>query len=273
MATAHTQPAPASARSVPGSASTPVTAPAVSAPGAAPASSAQRDTLAQGAAKLGLALDDAQLDALLAYMAWLHKWNKVYNLTALRHPDEMLSHHLMDSLTAVAPLQRHMAAQRQSGALPATGPVAVLDVGSGGGLPGVVLAICLHDVRVTCVDTVNKKAAFIQQVAATLRLPNLKGLHARVETVQGGFDVVTSRAFASLADFTTWSRGALAPGAVWMAMKGKHPADELATLATQSAAQVRGLAGLGVEVFHVEQLQVPGLDAERCMVWMRPAVG
>jgi 16S rRNA (guanine527-N7)-methyltransferase len=122
------------------------------------------------------------------------------------------------------------------------------------------------------VDTVNKKAAFIQQVAVALRLPNLKGLHARVETIQGGFDVVTSRAFASLIDFTSWSRKALKPGAVWMAMKGKHPAEELAALAahaptpsSQSAVQ----AGAGVEVFHVEPLHVPGLDAERCMVWMR----
>jgi 16S rRNA (guanine527-N7)-methyltransferase len=144
--------------------------------------------------------------------------------------------------------------------------VQVLDVGSGGGLPGVVLAICLPDVRVTCVDTVNKKAAFIQQVAVALRLPNLKGLHARVETVQGGFDVVTSRAFASLVDFTAWSRKALQPGAVWMAMKGKHPTEELAALAARSASQ----AGAGVDVFHVEPLHVPGLDAERCMIWMRP---
>ncbi len=217
-----------------------------------------RDVLLAGARALGLSLTDAQVDLLLAYMAWLHKWNKVYNLTALRHPDEMLSHHLMDSLTAVAPLQRHLSAWRAAGAKAADAPVTVLDVGSGGGLPGVVLAICLPDVRVTCVDTVNKKAAFIQQVAASLRLPNLKGLHARVETVKGGFDVVTSRAFASLVDFTTWSRSALQPGGVWMAMKGKHPEAELAAL------------GSTVDVFHVEPLQVPGLDAERCMVWMRP---
>ena len=138
-------------------------------------------------------------------------------------------------------------------------PVRVLDVGSGGGLPGVVLAICLPQLHVTCVDTVNKKAAFIQQVAVALRLPNLKGLHARVESVDGGFDVVTSRAFASLADFTTWSVKALKPGAVWMAMKGRHPAEELAAL------------GAGVEVFHVEPLVVPGLDVERCLVWMRVA--
>ena len=233
------------------------------------ATAAHRTTLVSAVHTLGLSLGDAQSDLLLAYMDWLHKWNKVYNLTALRHPDEMLSHHLIDSLTAIAPLQRHIASQRQQGALPQTGPVQVLDVGSGGGLPGVVLAICLpDDVRVTCVDTVNKKAAFIQQVAVALRLPNLKGLHARVETVQGGFDVVTSRAFASLVDFTAWSRKALQPGAVWMAMKGKHPTEELAALAARSASQ----AGAGVDVFHVEPLHVPGLDAERCMVWMRPAV-
>lgn len=232
------------------------------------ATAAHRTTLASAASTLDLDLADAQVDLLLAYMDWLHKWNKVYNLTALRHPDEMLSHHLIDSLTAIAPLQRHIASQRQQGALPQTGPVHVLDVGSGGGLPGVVLAICLpDDVRVTCVDTVNKKAAFIQQVAVALRLPNLKGLHARVETVQGGFDVVTSRAFASLVDFTAWSRKALQPGAVWMAMKGKHPTEELAALAARSASQ----AEVGVDVFHVEPLHVPGLDAERCMVWMRPA--
>lgn len=231
------------------------------------ATAAHRITLVSAASTLGLDLTDARIDLLLAYMDWLHKWNKVYNLTALRHPVEMLSHHLIDSLTAVGPLQRHIASQRQQGALPQTGPVQVLDVGSGGGLPGVVLAICLPDVRVTCVDTVNKKAAFIQQVAVALRLPNLKGLHARVETVQGGFDVVTSRAFASLVDFTAWSRKALQPGAVWMAMKGKHPTEELAALAARSASQ----AGAGVDVFHVEPLHVPGLDAERCMVWMRPA--
>ena len=213
-----------------------------------------RARLSQAAKTLSLDLGEAQLDQLLAYMDWLAKWNKVYNLTSLRDPAEMLSHHLIDSLTAVRPLQMYV----QS--LPTqadSAPVRVLDVGSGGGLPGVVLAICLPQLHVTCVDTVNKKAAFIQQVAVALRLPNLKGLHARVESVDGGFDVVTSRAFASLADFTTWSVKALKPGAVWMAMKGKHPAEELAAL------------GAGVEVFHVAPLVVPGLHVERCLVWMR----
>lgn len=213
-----------------------------------------RARLVAAAQTLQLALTDAQFDQLLAYMDWLAKWNKVYNLTSLRDPAEMLSHHLIDSLTAVRPLELHVQAlPAQAG----SAPLRVLDVGSGGGLPGVVLAICLPQLQVTCVDTVSKKAAFIQQVAAALRLPNLKGLHARVESIDGGFDVVTSRAFASLVDFTTWSVKALKPGAVWMAMKGKHPVEELAAL------------GAGVDVFHVEPLVVPGLDVERCLVWMR----
>jgi 16S rRNA (guanine527-N7)-methyltransferase len=181
-------------------------------------------------------------------MALIQKWTRVYNLTAVRDPQEMLTHHLLDSWAAVTPLLCHTAGQ----------PIRLLDVGSGGGLPGVVLAICRPEVQVTCVDTVGKKAAFIQQVAATLRLPNLHGLHARVETVQDKFDVVCSRAFASLADFTSWSASALAEGGVWMAMKGKMPTDEIAQLPPET------------ELFHVEPLAVPGLDAERCMLWLRP---
>jgi 16S rRNA (guanine527-N7)-methyltransferase len=126
-------------------------------------------------------------------------------------------------------------------------------------LPGVVFAICCPEVDVSCVDTVAKKAAFIQQAAAALKLPNLHGIHARVETLAGPFDVVSCRAFAALADFTAWSRQALAPHAVWLAMKGRHPSDEIAALPAT------------VQVFHVEPLTVPGLDAERCIVWMRPA--
>jgi 16S rRNA (guanine527-N7)-methyltransferase len=132
-----------------------------------------------------------------------------------------------------------------------------LDVGSGAGLPGIVFAICLPEVTVHCVDTVGKKAAFIQQVAASLRLPNLRGIHARVESLTEPYDVITSRAFASLVDFTTWSRGALAADGVWMAMKGKHPEEEIKVLPAD------------VEVFHVKPLQVPSLDAQRCIVWMR----
>jgi 16S rRNA (guanine527-N7)-methyltransferase len=134
----------------------------------------------------------------------------------------------------------------------------VLDVGSGGGLPGVVLAICMPELNVSCVDTVAKKAAFVQQVAVSLKLPNLRGIHARVESLTDPYQVICSRAFASLPDFVTWSRPALAEGGVWMAMKGKHPQDEIDALPAD------------VKVFHVEPLTVPGLDVERCMVWMRP---
>ncbi|MES2839054.1 MAG: 16S rRNA (guanine(527)-N(7))-methyltransferase RsmG [Pseudomonadota bacterium] len=214
-----------------------------------------RTTLQAGLQSLQLALDARQVDLLLDYLGLLQKWNKVYNLTAVRDPAEMMTHHLLDSLAAIAPLL-HQVGDRS---------VKLLDVGSGGGLPGVVIAIACPQIDVTCVDTVAKKAAFIQQAAATLKLPNLRGLHARVESLNAlsgqGFDVVCSRAFASLADFTNWSQGALNAGGVWMAMKGKHPGDELATLASEAGA---------VDVFHVEQLQVPGLDAERCIVWMRP---
>jgi 16S rRNA (guanine527-N7)-methyltransferase len=206
--------------------------------------------LRSGLEVLGLALTEAQVKQLLAYQALISQWTRVYNLTAVRDPLEMTTHHLLDSLAAVRPLSRQLEANAAAGH-------SLLDVGSGAGLPGIVFAICLPTLRVTCVDTVGKKAAFITQAALALGLRNLSGKHARVEAVTEGFDVVCSRAFASLPDFTRWSTAALAPGGVWMAMKGKHPADELAALPES------------VQVFHVEQLQVPGLDAERCLVWMR----
>lgn len=206
-----------------------------------------RDTLEAAARDLGLNLGDAQLDQLLAYLALLQKWNKVYNLTAVRDPAQMLSHHLIDSLSVIAPLLRHGA------------PARLMDVGAGGGLPGVVIAICCPGTDVSCVDAVAKKATFIQQAAAELKLPQLHGVHSRVEQLAAEpFGVITSRAFASLRDFTTLTRQHLAPGGAWMAMKGQHPAEEIAALPPD------------VEVFHVEQLTVPGLDAQRCIVWMRP---
>jgi len=208
--------------------------------------------LRAGLKALQLDLADAQVAQLLDYQALIGKWTKVYNLTAVRDPAEMLTHHLLDSLAAVLPLRRHL---QKAGLAPGA---KLLDVGSGAGLPGVVIAICCPEVAVTCVDTVAKKAAFIKQAALALKLPNLAGLHARVETISTPFEVICSRAFASLADFTNWSVDALAHQGAWMALKGKHPADEIAALPA------------GVEVFHVEQLQVPGLNAERCIVWMRP---
>lgn len=206
--------------------------------------------LRAGLRALDLDLSDLQVAQLLDYVELIGKWTKVYNLTAVRDPAEMMTHHLLDSLAVIGPLQRHLqkAGLEQGSHL--------LDVGSGAGLPGVVMAICCPTVAVTCVDTVAKKAAFIKQAALALKLPNLTGLHARVESIMQPFDVVCSRAFASLSDFTQWSARALAPGGAWMAMKGKHPADELAALPAS------------VDVFHVEQLQVPGLHAERCILWM-----
>jgi 16S rRNA (guanine527-N7)-methyltransferase len=217
--------------------------------------------LRQGLAELTLDLSDSQVMSLLAYVALIQKWTKVYNLTAVRDAQEMLTHHLLDSLAVIKPLQQQVSElyavsteRLRDDAPPA--PRGVLDVGSGAGLPGVVIAICCPEITVHCVDTVAKKAAFIQQVALTLKLTNLRGIHARVESLTDKYQVVCSRAFASLVDFTSWSAEALAEQGIWMAMKGKYPGDEIAMLSPS------------VKVFHVEQLQVPGLEAERCIVWL-----
>ena len=221
-------------------------------------SASHLEQLGKAATALGLNLDAVRQGALLEYLALIQKWTKVYNLTAVRNPDEMLTHHLLDSLAVIAPLQKQLNVLKEQGV--GGDKPRLLDVGSGAGLPGIVIAICCPHITVHCVDTVAKKAAFIQQVAVTLKLPNLRGIHARVESLTEPYDVVSSRAFASLVDFTTWSEKALAGQGVWMGMKGKHPADEMAALPAS------------VEVFHVEHLVVPGLDAERCIVWMRKRV-
>ena len=209
------------------------------------------DAMAPVIEALGVNLDDVQRQRCAAYMGMLSHWNGTYNLTALRDASEMFTHHLSDCLAVLPHLAAHLARRV------APGPARLLDVGSGGGLPGVLLAIARPDLQVCCVDTVGKKAAFIRQVAAELRLPNLRAEHARVEDLRSQHDIVTSRAFASLADFIALTRDRLAPGGVWMAMKGRAPEEELSDLPAD------------IEVFHVEQLQVPGLDAERCLIWMR----
>lgn len=213
--------------------------------------------LRQGLAALDLPLTDVQIQQLLDYQALIQKWTKVYNLTAVRDAQEMLTHHLLDSLSVLKPLQNQLQALVQRGALDATVAPRLLDVGSGAGLPGAVIAICAPHIQVDCVDTVAKKAAFIQQVSVSLKLPNLRGIHARVESLQGPYAVVSSRAFASLPDFVNWSHIALAEQGIWMAMKGKEPADELVALPSIAS------------VFHVEPLRVPGLDAQRCIIWMK----
>ncbi len=203
--------------------------------------------LADGLQSLSLELKQAQQQALLDYIALLGKWNKVYNLTAVREPEQMLSQHVLDCLAVLPPLKQVF-------------PEALdlIDVGAGGGLPSVVFAIACPHWQITAVDTVAKKAAFIQTTAHSLKLVNLRAVHSRVEALAGGFDVVTCRAYASLSDFCDSSRHLLKPNGVWMAMKAKLSAEEL----TDLPATVR--------VDKVETLAVPGLEADRCLVWMRP---
>ncbi|QQC62978.1 16S rRNA (guanine(527)-N(7))-methyltransferase RsmG [Paraburkholderia ginsengisoli] len=206
--------------------------------------------LADGVRELGLDLNDAQLGKLLDYVALLSKWNAVYNLTAIRDPRQMLIQHILDSLSIVP----HLAP---------LGPSSVLDVGSGGGLPGIVLAIVLPDWTVTVNDIVHKKTAFQAQAKAELGLANLSVVTGRVETLQPGaevpakFDVIVSRAFAELADFVTLARHLVAQhGAIW-AMKGVRPEGEIERLPA------------GAHVEQIIRLTVPSLDAERHLIKVR----
>lgn len=199
---------------------------------------------------LGIEITLAQATALRQYLDLLKHWNATYNLTSVRDPAAMFTQHLADCLAVVPPLRCHLGAD--------DGGRRVLDVGSGGGLPGVVLAVVLPELQVLCVDAVGKKAAFVRQVAGNLGLSNLKASHSRVEALRvEPVHLITSRAFSSLADFVSLTRGHLLPHGAWMAMKGRLPDEEIAALPSD------------IEVFHVEQLNVPGLDAQRCLVWMR----
>jgi 16S rRNA (guanine527-N7)-methyltransferase len=214
---------------------------------------ALRTELLAGGATLGVPLDDQAADRLLQFLELMRRWNGVYNLTAIRDPHSMLVQHLLDSLAVVPALRR------QCGIWDNERPLRLLDVGSGGGLPGVVLAITCPALQIHCVDAVAKKAGFIRQAGAELGLPNLHSHHSRVEQLKlPAFDVVTSRAFASLADFVGWTRPLVARGGHWLAMKGVRPDAEIAALPAE------------VEVLHVEPIVVPGDPGERCIVWLRP---
>jgi 16S rRNA (guanine527-N7)-methyltransferase len=209
-----------------------------------------RLSLAAVAEQLGLAVSPMQQDALLTYLALLQRWNTTYNLTAMRDAAQMLTQHVADCMAVVAPLKRQLGA---------TPHPRLLDVGSGAGLPGVVLAALIPGLSVTCVDSVGKKAAFVRQAATELGLANLHADHGRVEQLAAEpFTVITSRAFSSLSDFVAGTSQLLAPEGVWMAMKGKRPDAEIAELPES------------VRVFHVEPLSVPGLTGQRCLVWVRP---
>lgn len=202
----------------------------------------QHAQLAQGLQELGIDLPPASQEKLLAYAALLYKWNKTYNLTALREPALAVSHHLLDSLAV----------------LPYVETGTLLDVGSGGGLPGIPLAIVRPELRVTLLDSNSKKTAFLRQAAIELGLPNLTVHCGRVEQFQPAakFHAITSRAFSELADFVTLSRHLLDAGGHWLAMKGVLPEEEIARLPS------------GVVVEGVHCLNVPGVEGERHLVVM-----
>ena len=203
--------------------------------------------LVEGARQLGITLDSRQHDLLLAYLGLLIKWNKAYNLTAVRNPDEMVSRHLLDSLSIVAHL----------------GNAATwLDVGSGGGMPGIPLAILFPGKKITTLDSNGKKTRFQTQVKLELKLDNLQVIHSRVETLkpERPFEGIVSRAFSSLEDFSNWTRHLGDTQTRWLAMKGLHPVDELVALP---------------EDFHLESAQaltVPGCQGQRHLLILRRTV-
>lgn len=203
-----------------------------------------RPVLESGLDALCIKLTKEQQDKIINYLIILSKWNSVYNLTAIRDPKEMMTHHVLDSLSAVPAFTE---AQN------------VLDVGSGGGLPGMILAICYPDKKISMIDTVSKKTAFLNQAKAELGLNNVTVYSARVESLQVNqpFDVITSRAFSELNNFVNWSQHLLAEGGRFIAMKGVHPQGEMERLPK------------GWEVKEVRPLTVPGLDAERHLIFIQ----
>lgn len=200
-----------------------------------------RQRLGAGLAALRLDLPDATVERLLDYVGLLHRWNATYNLSAVRDPAEMVTRHLLDSLAIV----------------PYVAGTTLADLGTGAGLPGIPLAIVAPERAVTLVDSNGKKTRFLRAAVRELRLANVSVAEARVEAMQGQFDCITARAFATLADMLAWGGHLLAPGGRWLALKGRHPQDEIDALP----------AGFAVEA--VVPLAVPGLEAERHVVIIR----
>jgi 16S rRNA (guanine527-N7)-methyltransferase len=201
-----------------------------------------------GAAALGVPLDAAQARRLAGFASLLLRWNAVHNLTAIRAGEDILTHHLLDSLALVP----HVRGAGGSAAR-------VLDVGSGGGLPGVVLAVAMPEASLTLVDAVQKKCAFLTQARLDLGLDNVEVVHARVERLKTApFDVIVSRALTTLAQFVDWTRHLLKPQGRWLAMKGRRPDDELAQLPANVVAAT-------------DALRVPGLEGQRHVISMRNA--
>lgn len=194
--------------------------------------------LEQGIAALGLSLPTDAVARLLDYQALLQRWNGAYNLTAVRDPAEMVTRHLLDSLAILPFVQGHRLA----------------DLGTGPGLPGIPLAIAAPGREILLVDSNGKKVRFLREAIRTLKLEGVRAVQSRVEEVEGQFDCITARAFASLADMLGWGGHLLAPGGIWLAMKGKAPDDELPGV--PAGFMVRG----------IHALAVPGLAAERSLV-------
>uniref|UniRef100_UPI003340EC4E 16S rRNA (guanine(527)-N(7))-methyltransferase RsmG n=1 Tax=Castellaniella defragrans TaxID=75697 RepID=UPI003340EC4E len=198
---------------------------------------------------LGMDADVPRAPLMLRYLEQLQRWNKTYNLTAVRDPEQMLIQHLFDSLAVIPPLR----------ALRGDRDTRVVDMGSGAGLPGIILAICQPRWQVVCVDAVHKKISFIRQAAGVLGLSNVTAVHGRIEAIEElRADLVISRAFASLSDFAGMSARHLAPGGAMVAMKGRFPDDEAEALA----------AGTGWGVCGTVELRVPELDAQRCLIYL-----
>lgn len=206
-----------------------------------------RALLVEGLEELGLPVGEEVVGKLTTYAGLLAKWNKVFNLTSVDNPHEIITHHLLDSAALLALLDHYAPAART-----------ILDVGSGGGLPVIPMAIFHPDVEIHAVDAVSKKTAFLTQVGIELGLRNFRAMHKRVETLHSSYDVVTSRAFASLRNFTDWTQEALAPDGLWLAMKGEYP-----------EAEIAGLDPAVAVLSEVVPMRVPHLAEERHLIVMR----
>ena len=206
-----------------------------------------------GSIELGLLLSNAQAETLARFAALLLRWNAVHNLTAIRSPAEVLTHHLLDSLSIVPEISRICSGAGQ-----------VLDVGAGGGLPGIPLAVVLPQLRITLLDKVQKKVAFLSQAKLELALANVECLHGRVEALPAAprFDLIVARAFASLPELVRLTRHVLADGGWWCAMKGTRPSTELDELKIQAP---------DVRVAEEIRLRVPHLNAERHLILLQVA--
>lgn len=211
------------------------------------------EQLEQACKTLLLVPTNTQKEQLLEYLTQLLKWNQTYNLTAIRDPEQALVQHVFDSLAVVKPITDYFLEQ---GIIKGT----LLDVGSGAGLPAVILGIMIPTSQISCVDPVDKKMTFVRQVAGILKLSNVEAVHNRVENLASGpYDVVISRAFASLDDFAQLAGSKVKEKGILLAMKGKHPQEEIEILEKNTTWVAE----------KIEPLKVPQLDAQRCLVWMK----